>query len=59
VSLAVAMSPELFACRQALEIEPKPGLLVIFPAWLQYCVHPFFGMGHRISITMNITLEEE
>ena len=50
---------ERFSFGQPLEIEPKPGLLVIFPAWLQYCVHPFFGMGHRISITMNITLEEE
>ncbi len=48
-----------FAFGQPLEIEPKPGLVVIFPAWLQHCVHPFFGMGHRISITMNITLEEE
>jgi len=50
---------ERFAFGQPLEIDPKPGLVVIFPAWLQYCVHPFFGMGHRISITMNITLEEE
>jgi hypothetical protein len=50
---------ERFAFGQPIEIEPKPGLVVIFPAWLQYCVHPFFGMGHRISITMNITLEEE
>jgi len=50
---------EKFAFGQPLEIEPKPGLVVIFPAWLQYSVHPFFGMGHRISITMNITLEED
>ncbi len=51
-------SIERFAFGQPLEIEPRPGLVVIFPAWLQYCVHPFFGMGHRISITINITLEE-
>jgi len=50
---------EKFAFGQPLEIEPKPGLVVIFPAWLQYSVRPFFGMGHRISITMNITLEED
>jgi hypothetical protein len=50
---------ERFAFGQPLEIEPKPGLVVIFPAWLQHCVHPFFGMGHRISITMNITLGED
>jgi len=50
---------ERFAFGQPLQIEPKPGLVVIFPAWLQYCVHPFFGMGHRISITMNISVEEE
>jgi hypothetical protein len=47
---------ERFAFGEPLEIEPKPGLIVIFPAWLQHCVHPFFGMGHRISITMNISL---
>jgi hypothetical protein len=52
-------SSERFAFGQPLEIEPGPGLVVIFPAWLQYCVHPFFGMGHRISITMNVTLEGE
>ena len=50
---------ERFAFGQPIEIEPKPGLVVVFPAWLQYSVHPFFGMGHRISITMNITLEED
>ncbi len=50
---------ERFAFGEPLEIEPTPGLVVIFPAWLQHCVHPFFGMGHRISITMNITLEED
>jgi hypothetical protein len=50
---------EKFAFGHPLEIEPKAGLVVIFPAWLQYCVHPFFGMGHRISITMNISVEEE
>jgi hypothetical protein len=50
---------ERFAFGQPLELEPTPGLVVIFPAWLPYCVHPFFGVGHRISITMNITLEEE
>jgi len=50
---------EKFAFGQPLEIEPKPGLVVIFPAWLHYSVHPFFGMGHRISITLNITLKED
>ena len=58
MSLAVTMSPELFAFGQPLKIEP-PGRVVIFPAWLRYWIHPFFGMGHRISVTMNITLEEE
>jgi hypothetical protein len=50
---------EKFSFGRPLEIEPKPGLVVIFPAWLQHSVHPFFGMGHRISITMNVSLEEE
>ena len=50
---------EKFGFGQPLEIEPKPGLAVIFPAWLQHAVHPFFGMGQRVTITMNITIEEK
>jgi uncharacterized protein (TIGR02466 family) len=35
-------------------IEPKPGLMVLFPAWLSHSVEPWQGAGNRISIAMNI-----
>ncbi|GAA4758781.1 hypothetical protein GCM10023264_29040 [Sphingomonas daechungensis] len=36
------------------EIEPKSGLMVLFPAWLLHSVEPWFGEGNRISVAMNI-----
>jgi uncharacterized protein (TIGR02466 family) len=35
-------------------IEPKPGLMVLFPAWLSHSVEPWEGNGNRISMAMNI-----
>ena len=35
-------------------IEPKSGLMVLFPAWLLHSVEPWQGDGHRISVAMNI-----
>jgi hypothetical protein len=43
------MGPELKA-----EIEPKAGMLVLFPAWLSHSVEPWQGTGQRISVAMNI-----
>jgi uncharacterized protein (TIGR02466 family) len=45
-----------FTFGQPLAIEPKPGLLVAFPAWLEHWVHPFRGMGQRLSIATNIEM---
>ncbi|HET6942785.1 MAG TPA: TIGR02466 family protein [Sphingomicrobium sp.] len=36
------------------EIEPKSGLMILFPAWLLHSVEPWEGDGHRISVAMNI-----
>ena len=36
------------------EIEPKNGMMVLFPAWLLHSVEPWQGEGHRISVAMNI-----
>jgi uncharacterized protein (TIGR02466 family) len=47
-----------FTFGQPLTVEPEPGLLVVFPAWLEHWVHPFYGEGHRISIAINIALEK-
>ena len=35
-------------------ISPKPGLMVLFPAWLAHSVEPWEGTGQRISVAMNI-----
>ena len=39
-------------------IDPLPGLMVMFPAWLNHFVHPFYGEGDRISIAFNIVTTE-
>lgn len=45
-----------FTFGQPLAIEPRPGLMVGFPAWLEHWVHPFQGSGERISIAVNIEM---
>lgn len=35
-------------------IDPQPGLMIMFPSWLQHFVHPFYGDGERISLAFNI-----
>lgn len=39
-------------------IEPIPGLMLLFPGWLNHFVHPFYGSGERISIAFNVLLTE-
>lgn len=36
------------------EIQPKSGLMILFPAWLSHSVEPWQGEGNRISVAMNI-----
>jgi uncharacterized protein (TIGR02466 family) len=36
------------------EIQPKSGMMILFPAWLSHGVEPWEGEGHRISVAMNI-----
>jgi len=35
--------------------KPKVGMFLIFPAWLNHCVYPFFGQGERRSVAGNIS----
>jgi uncharacterized protein (TIGR02466 family) len=35
-------------------IRPRPGLLVLFPSWLQHQVRAYRGTGERISIAFNL-----
>jgi uncharacterized protein (TIGR02466 family) len=46
-----------FTCGQPLLICPQPGMMLVFPAWIEHGVHPFYGTGHRISIAINVALE--
>lgn len=46
-----------FTCGQPLLIRPEPGMMLVFPAWIEHGVHPFHGHGHRISIAFNVALE--
>jgi uncharacterized protein (TIGR02466 family) len=46
-----------FNSGQPLLIRPQPGMMLVFPAWIEHGVHPFYGEGHRISIAINVALE--
>jgi len=37
-------------------VKPEPGMMVVFPAWVEHWVHPFFGWGERISIAANVRI---
>jgi Putative 2OG-Fe(II) oxygenase len=43
---------------QGILIEPQPGMLLAFPAWLEHFVHPFFGEGERISVAINVMIRK-
>lgn len=50
------MKESIFAARYL--IDPVPGLMVVFPSWLNHLVHPFFGKGERISVAFNVQTSE-
>lgn len=37
-----------------VEVRPKAGQMILFPAWLLHSVEPWQGTGDRISVAMNI-----
>jgi hypothetical protein len=39
------------------KVRPEPGLLLLFPAWLNHYVNPYRGRGERISIAFNFDVE--
>ena len=47
----------LFERSCAFAINPEPGMLLAFPAWLDHQVHPFFGRGEHISIAANVRVQ--
>lgn len=46
---------ELFPSQFA--IVPRPGLLVVFPGWLQHHVQPYRGVRPRVCISCNVRFE--
>lgn len=36
-------------------IRPDPGVIVMFPAWLQHSVAPWRGPGPRVSVAVNLS----
>jgi len=36
------------------QIKPKPGLMIMFPAWLDHFVHPYIGKSKRVTIAFNV-----
>jgi uncharacterized protein (TIGR02466 family) len=46
-----------FNTGQPMLIRPQPGTMLVFPAWIEHSVHPFYGEGHRISIAINVAIE--
>ena len=54
---AVFARPPGFNSGQPMIIGPQPGLMIVFPSWIEHWVHPFHGERNRISIAINVTLD--
>ncbi len=39
-----------------VSIQPRPGMLVMFPSWLFHAVNPYRGAEPRISVAMNLSV---
>jgi uncharacterized protein (TIGR02466 family) len=50
--------PTLFSAHP-VRIAPEPGMLVIFPGWIDHMVHPHHGPEERISLAINIKLVDD
>jgi uncharacterized protein (TIGR02466 family) len=42
-----------------VRIAPEPGMLVIFPAWIDHMVHPHHEPDQRISLAINIQFVDD
>ena len=55
-SLAFSSGLQGYGFGQSMIIGPEPGRMILFPAWMEHLVHPFYGDGERISIAVNIKM---
>jgi uncharacterized protein (TIGR02466 family) len=54
--LSAATPAPGFTLSHRLTLQPEPGLLVLFPGWLEHWVTPYKGKGERISIAFNLVV---
>ncbi len=45
------------AFQQEVCLQPEPGLMLIFPSWLEHWVNPYGGTEPRISIAFDVTYQ--
>ena len=50
--------PILFSA-YPMRFAPEPGMLVMFPAWVDHMVHPHHGPDERISLAINIKFVDD
>ncbi len=41
-----------------IQVEAKPGRMLLFPAWLRHSVRPNYGSQERVSISFNVMLDD-
>ena len=44
--------------RATVEVEAKPGRMLLFPSWLRHSVRPNYAEGERVSISFNVMLDD-
>ena len=49
----IIRNPDPFA--RYFSVQPRPGLMALFPSTLWHRVEPFFGSGQRITVAFNLT----
>jgi uncharacterized protein (TIGR02466 family) len=48
-----------FPCGHPILIGPEAGMMILFPSYIEHSVHPSDNEGRRISIAVNVTLDEQ
>ncbi len=38
------------------QVKPSPGLMIMFPSWVEHYVHPYIGDNKRVSIAFNVRI---
>jgi len=46
-------------CVREWDVTPKENLILMFPATLDHCVHPFWVEGERVSVSGNFTIPDQ